>query len=111
MPPAFPPIQIVRTCGTVISIVTTERSLRNFSKRPAGGELSGWIVGVQSGGSIAHGISPLVIFSSFSLIVWQPPFAGRVRSHSQSARPIDPTVLDFCTTMSQALGGYHAGPT
>jgi hypothetical protein len=53
IPPAFPPIQMVRTCGTVMTIVTTDRSLRIFSKPPIDAGLGGGSIAAQSGGSIA----------------------------------------------------------
>jgi hypothetical protein len=43
---------MVRTCGTVISIVTTERNLRIFSKPPTEVASCRGLSGVQSGGSI-----------------------------------------------------------
>src|SRR5712691_3340483 len=51
-PPALCPIQMVSTCGTVMSMVNTERPRKIFSRRETGSELCGWVTQGPSQGSI-----------------------------------------------------------
>src|SRR5207302_9777282 len=51
-PPALCSIQIVSTCGTVISMVNTDSPLRSFSRPVAGGEACARVTQGPSQGSI-----------------------------------------------------------
>src|SRR6266699_6415093 len=51
-PPALCPIQMVRTCGTVMSMVNTDRPRKSFSRRVTGGEACGRVTQGPSQGSI-----------------------------------------------------------
>jgi len=60
-PLALPPTQMVRTCGTVISMVKTERPLKIFSKPLTGGAPCGSVTKETSAGSIV--IASLLMLS------------------------------------------------
>jgi hypothetical protein len=57
-PPASPPTQIVNTCGTVMSMVKTERPRRTFSRPLTGCGLGDPVTLEASAGSIV--IAPLL---------------------------------------------------
>src|SRR6266446_1551239 len=79
-PPALPPTQMVSTCGTVMSMVKTERPRKNFSSPLTDCGLFGSVTQAPSGGSIVMA----------SLLVTRAHRVARIESHraarSQAAR-------------------------
>ena len=51
-PLALPPTQMASTCGTVMSMVRTDKILKTLSSPVAGGESRGTVTAEQSAGSI-----------------------------------------------------------
>src|SRR5882762_385349 len=67
-PPALCPIQMVSTCGTVMSMVNTERPRKTFSRRVTGIGLCGWVTQGPSQGSIV--IASLLISRAHGDATW-----------------------------------------
>src|SRR5690242_17544516 len=60
MPATLPPTQMVSTCGTVISMVMRDRTLRIFSKPPTDADLCDGLTCAQSGGCIVIVDAPAI---------------------------------------------------
>src|SRR5437899_12793547 len=85
-PPALCPIQMVSTCGTVMSMVNTERPRKTFSRRETGSELCGRVTQGPSQGSIV--IASLLI----------------TRAHGDAARRAH-EFSDYFTTSTPFISG------
>src|SRR6266851_6596981 len=67
-PPALCSVQMVSTCGTVISMVNTDSPLKSFSRPVTDGELCGWVTQGPSQGSIV--IASLLITRAHGDATW-----------------------------------------